>query len=190
METTNGQVPEEKSDKRSGTNPTEAEPKSYDEDFVHGLNRENAKWRTQVRDLEKQVETLTKVQTDAENSKKTEVERLTEEKARLERELTDRDQAHQTLAIKTEVKLAAQKEGIIDPDAAYALIDLNLIEYDDGKVSGIDKALKALLKDKPYLSGGEKPEPPTPGIGGEAIGATGKPSLEGEMLRVLKGQVK
>lgn len=182
MDTKDGQEPEEKSDK--------AEPKTYDEDYVHGLNRENAKWRTTVRDLEKQVETLTKVQKDAEDSKKTEVERLTEEKARLERELSDRETAHQKLAIETEVKLAAQKDNLVDPDAAYRLIDLNLIEYEDGKVSGVDKALKALLKDKPYLSGGEKPEPPTPGIGGEAIGATGKPSLESEMLRTLKGQFK
>jgi len=180
MDTKDGQVPEEKSDK----------PKTFDEDYVHGLNKENAKWRTNVRDLEKQVETLTQFKTDAENSKKTEVERLTEEKTRLEREIVDRDTAQTVLAIKTEVRLQAQKKGIIDPDAAYALVDLTQIEYEDGKVTGVDKALNNLIKDKPYLSGENKPQPPTPGVGGEAIGSTGKPSLEGEMLRALKGQFK
>lgn len=167
------------------------EPKQYDEDYVHGLNRENAKWRTQVRDLEKQVETLTKFKSDSENSTKTEVERLTEEKSRLERELTDREQAHQALSIETAVKLKAQKDGLVDPDGAYRLIDTNLLEYEDGKVIGLDRAFKALLKDKPYLEGKEEePEPPTPGVGGEHIDTTGKPSFEKEILKTLKGHIK
>ena len=44
--------------------------------------------------------------------------------------------------------------GIIDPDAAYLLLDRTNLSYaEDGKVSGVDDALTQLMEDKPYLKG-------------------------------------
>ncbi len=47
---------------------------------------------------------------------------------------------------------AASKKGIQDVDAALKLIDRSNVNVDDdGKVSGVDSAIEALAKDKPYL---------------------------------------
>ena len=56
--------------------------------------------------------------------------------------------------IASEVKVRASQMGIIDPDAAYLLLDRTNLSYaEDGKVSGVDDALTQLLEDKPYLKG-------------------------------------
>lgn len=47
---------------------------------------------------------------------------------------------------------AASKSGIKDVDAALKLVDRSAITVnDDGKVEGIEAAIEALVKDKPYL---------------------------------------
>lgn len=51
--------------------------------------------------------------------------------------------------------LAAQKLNIVDPDAAYRLLDTSSLEFDDsGQPKDIEKALKTLLANKPYLAAG------------------------------------
>ena len=56
--------------------------------------------------------------------------------------------------IASEVKVRASQLGIIDPDAAYLLLDRTNLSYaEDGKVSGVDDALTQLMEDKPYLKG-------------------------------------
>ena len=56
--------------------------------------------------------------------------------------------------IASEVKVRASQMGIIDPDAAYLLLDRTNLSYaEDGKVSGVDDALTQLMEDKPYLKG-------------------------------------
>ena len=56
--------------------------------------------------------------------------------------------------ISSEVKVKAVQLGIIDPDAAYLLMDKANVQYDAEKgVSGIDEALTQLLDNKPYLKG-------------------------------------
>lgn len=52
------------------------------------------------------------------------------------------------------IERAATKAGIIDPEAALAMIDKSLIKADDnGTLTGIDEALKKLAEEKPYLVG-------------------------------------
>jgi len=56
--------------------------------------------------------------------------------------------------IASEVKVRASQLGIIDPDAAYLLLDRSNVRYgEDGGVTGVDEALTQLLEDKPYLKG-------------------------------------
>jgi hypothetical protein len=46
------------------------------------------------------------------------------------------------------------KLGIVDPDAAYRLLDKGAIEYgDDGKPTNTEALLVAMLKERPYLAG-------------------------------------
>ena len=56
--------------------------------------------------------------------------------------------------ISSEVKVKAVQLGIVDPDAAYLLLDKVNVKYDakDG-VTGVEDALTQLLEDKPYLKG-------------------------------------
>lgn len=62
--------------------------------------------------------------------------------------------------IKAEVTLKASELGLVDADAAYALMDrANVTVADDGKVSGVEDALKALLTAKPYLKRGDAAPP-------------------------------
>ena len=59
--------------------------------------------------------------------------------------------------IKAEVRLVAGTMGFVSPGDAYQLAELADVSVDDeGEVKGVEKALKALAKDKPYLLEGEK----------------------------------
>ena len=56
--------------------------------------------------------------------------------------------------IAAEVKVRASQLGIIDPDAAYLLLDRTNVRYNAGEgVTGVDDALTQLLENKPYLKG-------------------------------------
>jgi hypothetical protein len=59
--------------------------------------------------------------------------------------------ANKTL-IRAEIVSRSHKFNIVDPAAAYKLIDTDDIEIDEsGKISGVDEALEQLVKDKSYL---------------------------------------
>ena len=54
--------------------------------------------------------------------------------------------------IRSEINLKASEMGLIDADAAYALIKKEDIEVDDsGNVAGVEDALKILISKKPWL---------------------------------------
>ncbi len=56
--------------------------------------------------------------------------------------------------VRAEVKLIASQMGIIDPDAALALMDRSAVKVNDaGEVEGVKAALDKLVKDKAYLLG-------------------------------------
>lgn len=82
---------------------------------------------------------------------------LESEKANLEKKLlnTQRD-----FAITTE----AAKQGFSDPKDAIQLLDMKLISHDEEKseFTGIEKALKKLAEDKPYLLSGDNQRQGTP----------------------------
>ncbi len=81
------------------------------------------------------------------------------DKERLERQLVAAQQAQEEaeamvndVLLRTAVDRAAAKAGFIDPEVAYQLADLSGVEIgEDGEVAGVEKALKGLAKDKPYL---------------------------------------
>jgi len=84
-------------------------------------------------------------------------------------EAEQRIQQYKQQLISTQVKLAAQSKGIIDPDLAALAIHSSLEYDDDGMPNNLDKALDTLIKNKPYLApkpaapAEEKtPEPETP----------------------------
>jgi len=164
---------------------TEAETQSFDADYVKGLRAEAADWRTKLRDAEKRVEALAAKVKAHEDSQKSELERLTDEKARLESEVTARDRQLAEMVVKTAVTSEATRMGIIDPDAAYALIDMNLLDVDGASVKGVKKALERLIKDRPYLIE-QTPPPPTPGLGGQPVKGPKAKNIDDMFYNLLK----
>lgn len=79
-----------------------------------------------------------------------------EERKRLkeadERE-AQRAQREKSLILRYEIATRAPKLGIVDPEIAVMLLERNADVHvsDDGTVTGIDEALKQLIKDKPHL---------------------------------------
>ena len=112
---------------------------------VKSLRREAASWRTKLRQAEEAEE-------QRRRAEMTELERL---KADLEAERQARAQAEEQRRgqlIRTQVVTAAARIGFNDPDDALRMIDASSLEVDDqGAVDGLDAALQALAKAKPYL---------------------------------------
>lgn len=57
--------------------------------------------------------------------------------------------------IHAEIRDVGASLGLIDPDAAFALMDRSSVSVaDDGSVCGVRESLTELLRNKPYLAGG------------------------------------
>ena len=76
-------------------------------------------------------------------------------------------------------------QGIIDYDAAYALLDKSDIKFSDGQVEGLDKAFTEMVERRPYLkqkptptnTGGNPSSPATTGTGKYTKDQLGKMSM-------------
>lgn len=73
--------------------------------------------------------------------------------AELETANAERDKREKNLILRYEIASRAPRLGIIDPEIAVMLLerDSSVSVGDDGKVSGLDEALKALIKERPHL---------------------------------------
>ena len=81
-----------------------------------------------------------------------EAERVAAEKQTLEAELAKLKTAAKDQSIRHAVELTASKMRFRNIEDARALADLSTVEItEDGKVSGVEDALKALAKARPYL---------------------------------------
>lgn len=59
--------------------------------------------------------------------------------------------------IAAEIRETGARIGLIDPEAAFTLMDKSGVAVDDnGSVSGVREALDALVAQKPYLVGGQR----------------------------------
>lgn len=150
---------------------------------VKQLRREAASWRTKLRSAEEAEE-------QRRRSEMTELEAL---KADLEAERQARAQAETQRTqqlLRTQVISAAAKAGLNDPEDAVRMLDTSeMTVADNGTVEGLEQALAALLKAKPYLikstSGTISPTNPAGGqqrtsdeqLRQELFGGRSKPAL-------------
>jgi hypothetical protein len=135
---------------------------TMDDGEVKRLRDEAAKHRTEKNavksELEKLRAELDKLQaaslTEQERKEK-EHTKAVEKAAQLEAQLAEATKRNQELLLRTAVQAAAVKLGIVDPDAAYLLLDKTQVEPIDGKIDNakIEAALTELLKAKTYLRG-------------------------------------
>lgn len=147
---------------------SQEELKGYVEKSKHDeVAGENKTLKTQVKDRDKQLETLKASAGDNEELKK-QIETLQTEntaaKEKHEAEMKD-------LKLTTAIKLAVAGK-VHDEEIAAGLFDrTKLVLGTDGKVAGLDEQLKNLQKEKAFLF---KEDAPAPGAGSGA-GAPGAP---------------
>lgn len=118
---------------------------------LQAARREAAKYRTERNNLKEKVEKL-------EKDKLSDTEKVAKERDELKESTSELMQKNRDLR----VQVLSGKAGIVDPEAASALLNWDGIkDPDDDKE--IESALKALVKEKPYLSG----------VGGSSDGGAG-----------------
>jgi hypothetical protein len=147
-----GQAPSP-NDSLAGQAPTQANNEAHDLDdvpperlrkMVDDLRKSEAAHRTENKDLKQWKE-------QAESAKLSELEKATQEHAKLQEEHAQATTELQRLRVERVVDREAARLGI-DPDDAARLIDWSDLEYDnDGKPKNAGKLLEALVKQKPYL---------------------------------------
>lgn len=148
----------------SATEPQGGEEK-FDAEYVRALRKEAAQYRTRLKALED-------AQRAADDAKLSDQEKLQKRLAELERAAAEASSNLQKRVVEYEVKLAASRLGIVDPDAAWRLIDASSLEFDEsGKPKNLDRVLSDLLKAKPYLSA-----QPTARNGAAGSGTQGSPT--------------
>jgi len=107
-------------------------PRSY----VEELRKENAEYRTRAKSAEDTAKATSDAAVKAANDKADAATLLAK-----------------TASISAAVTISAAHLGFADPDDAVKLMDASKVTYEDGKVSGVDEALKALSTAKPHLLG-------------------------------------
>jgi hypothetical protein len=131
-------------------------PKTFDEAYVKKLRDEAASYRTKLRDME------TKSQEERQNLIKQLFETLgieADPNKEFEKQLQEArakaqeaEQRANERLIRAEVKAVATELGLVDADAALALMDRSGVKIaDDGSVEGVKEALEALVTVKPWL---------------------------------------
>jgi hypothetical protein len=115
--------------------------------LVKELRRENQTLRTRANTAESKVTTFEEEKlSDGEKLLK-QLETMKSENETLKSQYRDRD-------LRFAVLSAATKLNVVDPEAAYALLNKEALEFDDsGQPKNVEAAVKALITDKSYLVG-------------------------------------
>ena len=130
---------------------------------LKAANKEAAERRVKLQEYEEQE----RKRKEAEMS---EIERAMAKAEEAQKKATEMEARLREQAIKTAVIAEAAKLNIIDPEAAYALVDKTALNYSERGVDGLDDAMKALVEAKPYLVRKPqtvKPNPTNPGASGQ-----------------------
>lgn len=100
-----------------------------------------------------------------------------------------RDQRERALILRYEVASRAARLNIVDPELAVMLVEknTNVTVGEDGTVTGIDEALKALIKERPHLVRAAGPADPGAGTAGSP-GSGGAPKKS--MNDLIRGKVR
>ena len=138
-----GQVPDGETEPKQDTLSAEAVQAE-----LTRARREAAKYRTELRKVQEAQE----AKAQAEMS---ELEKLQAAVAKLEKRAEDAEANAKRMVVKTTATLAATKAGV-RPDAldiVTALLDLDTLEVEeDGSVAGLEEAIQAIVKERPFLT--------------------------------------
>lgn len=147
---------------------------------------EAAKYRTELRDAQKERDELRKAQQERDDAEKSELQKANDQVSRLEADLAASTGRTQDAYLEVAVVNAAVKQGIVDPEAAYRLLDRKAVEWDGDRPTNIDALLTALVEAKPYLKG--QPRTGGPGPSATAPATGGKKPLTREDVQRMTSQ--
>ena len=136
------------------TQPTE---RLFTQDEVNRISGQRAREvRAQYGDYKELQERAAKAD-ELEQDKLTEQEKLEARAIAAEQAAASAASQVSAALIASEVKVKAVQMGVVDPDAAYLLLDKANVHYtEETGVVGVDDALTQLLDDKPYLRGANR----------------------------------
>jgi hypothetical protein len=159
VETTEEQVEEQVSETETEASGGET-PTGDGEDMAAKMARMEAALRkanAEAADRRIKLQEFEEAEKKRQEAELSETERLKkqldEAKAERERLLANMQETQ----MRSAVERAAATMRFHDPADAYALADLSSVTVEDGKVNGVDAALKALAKAKPHLVRQEQP---------------------------------
>jgi len=138
--------------------PAEAESGTQTRTFTQeDVNRIQAQTRREVRnqfgDYQQLKDRAAKAD-ELEQAQLSDTQKLEARASEAERVAADAANQIAAAMIASEVKVRASQLGVVDPDAAYLLLDKANVSYsEENGVTGVDDALTQLLEDKPYLKG-------------------------------------
>lgn len=149
-----------------------------------GLKRALAAERANSANASREAKAKAKELTDAqaklkeyEQAQLTETERLQTQLKEITEKAAKTERDARSKSVRFAVSTAARDADFINPDDAYHFIDLDTIEFDAaGDPQGVGDAVKALAKDRPYLTKGEPRNGPPPTD--KSGRATGTPTPE------------
>lgn len=118
---------------------------------IKELSDENAKRRNEAKRLADELAKAQAKLKEIDDADKSETERLTSEVTELKERNAQLINVNKELSIKIAF-LSDKKHTWRNPDSALRLIDLSEVDIDeDGKITGLDKAIKALADSDSYL---------------------------------------
>lgn len=140
-----------------------------------GQDNQAAYYRRQAEKAQRELDALKKAQM-------TEADRTKAERDELKQKWEAAETARTNTLLAARFGVAAAQAGCVDADAAFALADRTGLSVDDsGKVLGVEKAIEALKKAKPYLFGQPAQQRTSVGSGGGNPGA-GAGRTESQMM--------
>jgi predicted RNase H-like nuclease (RuvC/YqgF family) len=131
-ETTTGQAPEPTTPSQAPGTDDSAPTTEAPDAQVEKLRKEAAKWRTQLREAQSQIETLAPLADEyqkQQEAQKTEAEKAAQRIAELEKTMAEKETQAAQAAAQVELLRMASKAGV-DPDVA-SLLDLSKLDLDD-----------------------------------------------------------
>lgn len=151
---TTGQVPGQTPPADDQPAPTPNDGEQFDEARARALIEKLRPFERQASRLERELAAERAKVAEFEKAKLTETERLQQERDEALARTKAAEARAQERAIRADVVTAAAKLNIVDPDAAYKLLDASQIELDaNDDPKNVEKLLADLVKAKPYLVG-------------------------------------
>lgn len=141
------------------------------------VRREAASYRTKLREAET-------AQAEKKKGELSDLERLQVELNETKQALAETQRLAQERLVRHAVVAAAARAGFNDPDDAMRLVDQGTLEVrEDGSIDGVEAAIQAIAKAKPYLVRGKQPAVAPTNPEGQAQRLT-----DDQMRRELFGQ--